>query len=168
MVAAKSTVAYLQTVLPGQTDAWYQRIAAEITAGRMPLPKVETIPESETTPTPINPARQRFLNSEPKQETSPQVSEPAKPRQVYQHQPQNPLPKVAIPNTPQAVLEQFRKHRPDQKASAATKSKLVRLVQGDRELAARLVSFARAGNPDKTEKWCWEKAIHDLERDRGR
>jgi hypothetical protein len=30
--------------MPGQTDSWYQRIAAEVTAGRMPLPQ---IPEPE-------------------------------------------------------------------------------------------------------------------------
>jgi hypothetical protein len=166
MVAAKSTVTYLQNIMPGQTNAWYQRIAAEITAGKMPLPTIDEVQlpmevvAELPPPVATKPTVQR--NSWHKPEAS------AKAKPIYQHQPQNPPPKVGIPNTPKAVLEQFRKQRPEQKASAATKSKLVRLVQGDRELAARLVSFARAGNPDKTEKWCWEKAIHDLERDRGR
>lgn len=31
-------IPYLQQILPGQPDAWYQRIAREIDSGRMPMP----------------------------------------------------------------------------------------------------------------------------------
>jgi hypothetical protein len=47
-----------------------------------------------------------------------------------------------------------------------TESRLLRLVNYDRQMAERLAESVRAKNPDKTEQWCWEKAIWDLERDR--
>ena len=34
------------------------------------------------------------------------------------------------------------------------------------ETSARLVEHARARNPDRSLKWCMEKAIYDIERDR--
>ncbi|HEY9625845.1 MAG TPA: hypothetical protein V6C84_00955 [Coleofasciculaceae cyanobacterium] len=51
-------------------------------------------------------------------------------------------------------------------ASPASRRKLLRLVNGNEKVAIRLVSNLRATHPDRTEQWCWEKAIYDLERDR--
>ncbi|MBE9183086.1 hypothetical protein IQ268_31620 [Oculatella sp. LEGE 06141] len=44
--------------------------------------------------------------------------------------------------------------------------KLLPLVNGDMETAKRLVIQAREKNPGRSEQWCWEKVIYDLERDR--
>lgn len=48
----------------------------------------------------------------------------------------------------------------------AQESELIRLMNGDRNGAYRLVDALRLRHPDKSEKWLWEKAIFDLERDR--
>ncbi len=44
--------------------------------------------------------------------------------------------------------------------------KLLAMVGGDRHAAKRLIDNIKKKNPGKTELWCWEKAIDDLERDR--
>ncbi len=41
-----NTLQQLQVIMPGQPIAWYERIAAEIDAGRMPMPSV-SMPSSE-------------------------------------------------------------------------------------------------------------------------
>jgi hypothetical protein len=46
------------------------------------------------------------------------------------------------------------------------KSKLEKLCGNDYRLAQRLVDGIRLDHPDRTEQWCWEKAIWDMERDR--
>ena len=46
------------------------------------------------------------------------------------------------------------------------KKRLLVLVQGDNQLAHRLVKQAKSRNPGRTEDWYLEKAIWDLERDR--
>lgn len=50
--------------------------------------------------------------------------------------------------------------------SNQTKRELRRLVNGNQALADRLVKQVRLHNPDRSEQWCWEKAVHDLQRDR--
>lgn len=50
--------------------------------------------------------------------------------------------------------------------SRSTQQRLMRLVNGNRAVAARLVDRVRSQNPDRSEQWCWEKAIYDIERDR--
>ena len=48
----------------------------------------------------------------------------------------------------------------------STRQRLMRLVNGNQAVAARLVQRVRSQNPDRSEQWCWEKAIYDIERDR--
>lgn len=50
--------------------------------------------------------------------------------------------------------------------SRTTRKQLMRLVGGNAAVAQRLVSDVQAHNPGRTEQWCWEKAIYDIERDR--
>jgi hypothetical protein len=50
--------------------------------------------------------------------------------------------------------------------SAETERHLLRLMNGDRTAALRLVAQAKQRNPGRSEQWCWEKVIYDLERDR--
>ena len=50
-----NTIEHLQIVLPGQPIAWYQRIAVEIDAGRMPMPQLPPPPVPEIKPTPPPP-----------------------------------------------------------------------------------------------------------------
>jgi hypothetical protein len=47
-----------------------------------------------------------------------------------------------------------------------TKYRLRTLVHSDHNAAERLVAQVAFAHPDKTEQWCWDKAIFDLERDR--
>lgn len=46
--------------------------------------------------------------------------------------------------------------------------KLIRLLNGDRQAAERLVKAVRRSNPNRSLDWCLEKVIHDLEHDRRR
>lgn len=48
----------------------------------------------------------------------------------------------------------------------STRRKLLGLLGGKATVAQRLVSDLQAHNPGRTEQWCWEKAIYDIERDR--
>jgi hypothetical protein len=175
MVAAKSTIAYLQEIMPGQSEAWYDRIAAEITAGRMPLPKVESIPDPTPKPTEepvllpnaINPARQRYLASN--DSPAPTAKPKSKTKQLKQGTYRaKSAASTAIPNTVGEALKQASQPQTKrvQPANATTKWKLESLVHGDRNAASRLAAQIAFANPDKTEQWCWEKAIYDLRRDR--
>jgi hypothetical protein len=158
---ATSTVNYLKTIMPGQPEAWYDRIASDIHCGKMPLPMVEGVPLPAGTiappppPTKVNPARQRFTEG------------------IHRRNSPKPLvttkPVANTPNTVGEALQQARQKpkRPAQPASAATKWELERLVHSDKNTAERLAAQVAFANPDKSEQWCWEKAIFDLERDRG-
>ncbi|MEM7065649.1 MAG: hypothetical protein AAF572_21100 [Cyanobacteria bacterium P01_B01_bin.77] len=50
--------------------------------------------------------------------------------------------------------------------SRTTRQRLMRLVNGNQSVAARLVQRVRSQHPERSEQWCWEKAIYDIERDR--
>lgn len=50
--------------------------------------------------------------------------------------------------------------------SRGTRKQLLRLVGGNAAVAKRLVGDVHVRNPGRTEQWCWEKAIYDIERDR--
>ena len=50
--------------------------------------------------------------------------------------------------------------------SRRTRQQLLRLVNGNRAVALRLVEKVRERNPKRSEQWCWEKAIYDIQRDR--
>ncbi|MEM9091596.1 MAG: hypothetical protein AAGC93_23015 [Cyanobacteria bacterium P01_F01_bin.53] len=54
----------------------------------------------------------------------------------------------------------------DRGVSKATRRQLLGLVGGKASVAQRLVSDVSVRNPGRTEQWCWEKAIYDIERDR--
>ncbi len=54
----------------------------------------------------------------------------------------------------------------DRGVSRGTRKQLLGLVGGNAAVARRLVSDVHAHNPGRTEQWCWEKAIYDIERDR--
>jgi hypothetical protein len=46
------------------------------------------------------------------------------------------------------------------------RQRLFTLIQGDWNLAERLLDSAKMNYPGQTEDWYWEKVIYDLERDR--
>lgn len=50
--------------------------------------------------------------------------------------------------------------------SRGTRKQLLGLVGGKASVAQRLVSDVSVRNPGRSEQWCWEKAIYDIERDR--
>ena len=62
-----------------------------------------------------------------------------------------------IPSQPQSFGAQV---------SRRTQQQLLRLVNGNRAVALRLVEKVRERNPKRSEQWCWEKAIYDIQRDR--
>ncbi|MBW4652426.1 MAG: hypothetical protein KME20_05175 [Kaiparowitsia implicata GSE-PSE-MK54-09C] len=45
-------------------------------------------------------------------------------------------------------------------------STIARFINWDRDAAKRIVKQLMDANPDKSEQWCYEKALIDLERDR--
>ncbi len=53
-------------------------------------------------------------------------------------------------------------------ASRNLQIEFLRLLNGDRPTANRLIALAKTRNPDKTIDWWVEKVIFDLQRDRGR
>jgi DNA polymerase III alpha subunit (gram-positive type) len=73
-------------------------------------------------------------------------------------------------NTPQHSTTSDRAKSKNLKQSRQVthkiKSKLEKLCGNDYRLAQRLVDGIRLDHPDRTEQWCWEKAIWDMERDR--
>ncbi|PZO19870.1 MAG: hypothetical protein DCF25_07645 [Leptolyngbya foveolarum] len=54
----------------------------------------------------------------------------------------------------------------DRGVNRSTRRQLLGLVGGNATVAERLVRDLQAHNPGRTEQWCWEKAIYDVERDR--
>ncbi len=59
-----------------------------------------------------------------------------------------------------------KKRKQSSQVTHKIKSKLEKLCGSDYRLAQRLVDGVRLDHPDRTEQWCWEKAIWDMERDR--
>lgn len=53
------------------------------------------------------------------------------------------------------------------KVNPHLQNRLLVLLAGDWSTAERLVGSARRRHPGQTEDWYWEKAIYDLQRDRG-
>ncbi|PSN18623.1 hypothetical protein C7271_11545 [filamentous cyanobacterium CCP5] len=49
---------------------------------------------------------------------------------------------------------------------SSTRRQLLRMVGGNPSVAARLVESVRDRYPNRSEQWCWEKAIYDIQRDR--
>ncbi|WP_346290795.1 hypothetical protein [Sphaerothrix gracilis] len=47
-----------------------------------------------------------------------------------------------------------------------TQRELLRLTNGNQAVALRLVDRVKMQNPGRSEQWCWEKAIYDIQRDR--
>ncbi|ASC72854.1 hypothetical protein XM38_038140 [Halomicronema hongdechloris C2206] len=57
-------------------------------------------------------------------------------------------------------------HSDPNRVSRHSQRELLRLVHGNRAVALRLVATVRQQNPGRSEQWCWEKAIYDIQRDR--
>jgi hypothetical protein len=57
-----NTIEHLQVILPGQPIAWYQRIAVEIEAGRMPMPSSSTPVETQDLPPPPSSQPSQFIS----------------------------------------------------------------------------------------------------------
>ncbi len=64
-----------------------------------------------------------------------------------------------------ALAKAKRSQRNQQPASATVKYRLDSLTK-DRKVSDRLVQRIQFSNPDRSEQWCYEKAVYDLERDR--
>lgn len=83
------------------------------------------------------------------------IYEPQAARASETYEPKQPAP---IPQDVSAPYEE--------KADDELMNKLfVRLLQ-DREKAFRIVNSLKQKHPTRSERWCWEKAIDDLDRDR--
>lgn len=132
-----TTAKRLQTIIPGQTAAWYTRIAAEIDAGKMPMPTLEPIKDGtySYSKADLNPLHRT---------------------EVIKPTTQSPKPTTQSP-----------KPKPTTAAAVKVSDRLVNLCNGNRETAMRLVGFNIQQNPTKSSQWAIDKAIWDLERDRG-
>ena len=59
-----------------------------------------------------------------------------------------------------------RSAKSQSRVNGATRRQLLRMVGGNRDVALRLVSTVQDHYPGRSEQWCWEKAIYDIQRDR--
>ncbi|HEY9805435.1 MAG TPA: hypothetical protein V6D04_02635, partial [Candidatus Obscuribacterales bacterium] len=85
-------------------------------------------------------------------------SQPLESRSQPSHRRAQPIASRSKPSTPFPP-----------KVSAKTKqlqSRLLTLLNGDRQTAERLLAQVQKANPDRSGEWWLEKVIHDLERDR--
>lgn len=77
------------------------------------------------------------------------------------------LPNLSIPNSINAEqLNQRSGTRRQAKAiNRGVPYKILRLMHNDTAAADRLFEQVSRSNPDKDERWCWEKVLWDLQRD---
>jgi hypothetical protein len=131
-----TTAQRLQVIMPGQSPEWYSRIAAEIDAGRMPMPSLE--PPSDGT-------------------------------YSYSKADLNPLHRTeVIKPTTKPTTKSTKSPEPKPKPTTVTISdRLIKLCNNNRATAERLVIHNLQQNPNKSSQWANDKAIWDLERDRG-
>lgn len=178
METEQHTIDYLKEVLPGQSEAWYQRVAAEIAAEKQPPPTVSprqhrilnALTQSETATQGHYPSTGQWQPEPTKPiETSPQLEPIPAPQPAI-----NPARQTQVPDTVTAAVSQWQnrptanpKPKPitDQHVRTATSQRLYRLTK-DWAVAFRLADKVQLHHPDKSAQWCWEKAIYDLERDR--
>ncbi len=86
------------------------------------------------------------------------VTPPSTPAQPVK----SPIPDTFTPSPHPVVM-------PEQRIpSNTTVQRLLTLTNGDQRLARRLLQSVMDRHPDKSEVWCYEKVVYDLERDRQR
>ncbi|MBD2101788.1 hypothetical protein [Leptolyngbya sp. FACHB-261] len=96
-------------------------------------------------------------------EDSPTVSQQRPPAVPSKHR----LERINTPVSPPKPLNlPIRKPVSLQPVPKSLEKQLLSMVSGNRGLALRLVESVKVKNPDRSDTWCWEKAISDLERDR--
>lgn len=69
-------------------------------------------------------------------------------------------PRRSSPRRPVKRRRTASNHRP------RLEGRLVELLGGDAQTAYRLVTSVKTSNPQRSDRWCIEKALYDLERDR--
>lgn len=65
-----------------------------------------------------------------------------------------------------AALQQATRQPSETDSFKQLETKLINLMHGDQAAAIRLVQMVKSNYPSQSAKWCYEKAIQDLERDR--
>jgi outer membrane biosynthesis protein TonB len=137
-------------------------------------------PKRNAAPKPPLPMSTRLLISETqRQQKEKPKSTPAPPPtpQPTPAPPPAPIPAPAplftppAPPSPTPVPQPPKPVIPDvapvfKRRTHPLEAKLVKLLNGDRAAADRLLQSARLRHPDRSEQWIVEKCIHDLERDR--
>jgi hypothetical protein len=130
-----TTIERLQSIIPGQSTVWYTRIAAEIDAGKMPMPSLEA---------------------------------PADGTYSYSKNDLNPLHRTEVVKaphqSPRYTNSTFSKTTPE---TSKPSDRLLELCNGNYSTAQRLLTSILKQNPGKTAQWANEKAVWDLQRDRG-
>ena len=190
-----NTIEHLQIVLPGQPIAWYQRIAIEIDAGRMPMPQLPPpppLPEVKSTPPP--PPLLEVKSAPPP--PPPLRPEPPTPSTIYSYtkadltNPSDNIqpPKESIPRKAKKANKRAKDQNKQKQLPSSTPPKkqqqkspsttapieyvpvlsrdLLTLCRNDARLATRLIYHQLDRNPGRDFQWAQEKAIWDLERDR--
>ncbi len=72
------------------------------------------------------------------------------------------VPPYTLPLQPNSPAPQIE----DEPASDELKDRLFGLLYGDKEKAFRIVNALKRKHSERSEKWCWEKAVEDLIHDR--
>ncbi len=65
-----------------------------------------------------------------------------------------------------AALQQATRQTSETDSFKQLESRLINLMHGDQAAVIRLVQLIKSRHPSQSAKWCYEKAIEDLERDR--
>lgn len=82
------------------------------------------------------------------------------------YQPQTARSSETYERKPPAPNSPFVSAPYEEKADDELMNKLFTRLLHDREKAFRIVNFLRQKHPTRSERWCWEKAIDDIDLDR--
>jgi hypothetical protein len=86
------------------------------------------------------------------------------PLPIPEPEPKTVPPPVVIPDY--FVPSQKPKLAVKQRSPSRDYPRLISLLRGDNATADRLLQSLLDSYPDKSERWCYEKAVFDLSRDR--
>lgn len=146
-----------------------QRLQEQIEADRAQLKGLEAKRQQEMQADQTRIQREHQIQEQRRQ----QEMQADRNRIKKEHQRKEADPKTNVRPTDQPyqpVPDQVSTETPKRSSTVTRqiKSKLEKLCGSDYRLAQRLVEGIRVDHPDRSEQWCWEKAVWDMERDRRR
>jgi hypothetical protein len=131
-------------------------------AARVPLPR----PRQRSSQHNLKQAKhRRFLDAVTDSASGSKKSKPPSPPSNAATQP-TPLSPVPDSINVEELKQRIASKRKPKAINRGVPYKILRLMHNDTAAADRLFEQVSNLNPDKDERWCWEKVLWDLERDR--